>query len=569
MLKRTAINDCWRHVDNFKKYNFKIKSLTIKNIDVFQDINIDFSSAINSICGRNGVGKSTIMKIMYNLLTGKDIFNDKDPSNYFGRLRKLPLEDDSAEDFEEDETQSNLEEKAPPDESIRKIDISQCELTVHERTKSEDIIITFPNEKKAPFNVEYIDASSQVVAINNLLCTDSNPLDLIEGLSPNELIIGEIETISKITGKKYSKIELYEINWNDNIIPYISVQYGNISYSNRTMGLGEHKLLYIIWKTISSPKNSFLFIEEPESFICPRSQLELLDFIATIAAKNNLTIIFSTHSEHIIKKQQASSWHIVKNIRNKFSLVKEKRKEIVMSLLGVSPEKDMIFILEDYFASKVFKNIIAVCAPDLYNTMHIDYLNGESDITEILRRYPAKNSKVRLVAIYDADQKGQINESTFDRPILYLPAEGNVPPENEIISFIKDNVNLLHPNLNISEEQLTDIIDNIHEEIHDWLHVFSQSLSIEYDTLIDIVIRTWVNHKSAIIVPFMVALRSIEQTINSSISYINNIPYANYETLNALIINPEKVNEKIVKEKKLMPTKLRFLNGDLVAEIQA
>lgn len=553
MHKIAEYNDCWRHINSFKNYRYIIKSLHLEGISGFQDFEIKFTSAINAICGRNGIGKSTLLKIIYKQLTQVDIFNSKDTHKFFGKFRP---EEHQVEDNEDNEDNDVL-----VGAHVWNIDTTNCYLTTLDKSQ-DNRLLQFDGNTHCPFNVEYIDASSKVIAITNMLSADKNPLDLIDGIDPNTLITENIDSIIKITGKKYSKIKLYEISWQDQIIPFILAERGGISYDSRTMGFGEHKLLYLIWKTLIAPKNSFLLIDEPESFICPRSQNDLMDFIASIASKNKLTIIFSTHSEHIIKKLNINSWHILKNNGRYFDLVQNKRKEIVMELLGVIPEKESIILVEDFFAAQTLKGIISVVMPDWNNSVHIEFLNGESDIIEILRHYPAKNSNVKITGVFDADQKGKIQEHTFDRPILFLPAKRNIPPETEIIDFIKTNAINIYVPLGIEPEDIESHVENNHEELHDWLHQLSSDLRVDYITCINVAIRAWINANKEEITLFCHVLRNIHNTMQAKIEREGDVLSAVYSFGKIKVIH----NDKIENDKNY-PTKFLAQGGSIFSKV--
>lgn len=544
MLKKKEYEDCWRHVGDFKKYRYKLSSIHIEGISGFIPFDISIKSAINAICGRNGIGKSTLLKVIYNIFTNGDIFNSVDNYKYYGRIRESS---DGSENFE----------------LLRKMDFSKCYIEV---INSEDqSVIKFPNEEGNLFDIEYIDSSSQVIAITNILCADANPKDLIEGLDPSSIITSYLDTINKITGKKYSEINLYEISWIDEVIPFIFLKKNDIQYDSRTMGLGEHKLLYLVWKILSSPKNSILLIDEPESFICPRSQNDLMDFIASIADKNKLTIIFSTHSEHIIKKLPMRSWHILRNSTKDFNLVKDNRKELVMDLLGVMPEKDTIFLVEDFFASQVLLSIINIFFPTLINSIHVEFLNGESDIIEIIKRYPEKNSNVKLVAVFDADQKGKVKESQFDRPIFYLPSNHSSPPETEVIAHTILKFQDIYGCLAIPEDRLDHIKEVINEEIHDFFSTLSSLLEIDRSTCITLAIRHWVSENTENIKIFINSLINFNNRLNARIVGIDDKFYAEYEF--GIIEVLDYLGEDPIVDGNIYSTKIKYSDGNIVSFI--
>ena len=49
---------------------YKIKSLYIEKYKGFKDFKIEFNSELNILVGENGTGKTTILEIIYNALSG-------------------------------------------------------------------------------------------------------------------------------------------------------------------------------------------------------------------------------------------------------------------------------------------------------------------------------------------------------------------------------------------------------------------------------------------------------------------------------------------------------------------
>ncbi|EEZ8157815.1 ATP-binding protein, partial [Escherichia coli] len=267
-IKMAKLADYWNHVANRKKFNIKICSLSIKNVPLFEDADITINSALTSICGRNGIGKTSLLKLIYGILS-KDICN-------VGIFSSSDIDNISI-----------------------------------------DIII---NGEKQTFtsslgdglrNVEYFDASSMALKIINEINTSPNKNGWFNTSNSYHLLNENLFFVQKITGKKYEYVKVNEVEGiiDDLTFPYFEVKEvnSNIVYTSESMGQGEHKLLIAIWKLIYTEKNSILFIEEPESFICPVSQKNFMDFLAYTIDTKKLNVLMATHSEHILSPQGLNS----------------------------------------------------------------------------------------------------------------------------------------------------------------------------------------------------------------------------------------------------------------------
>ncbi|MER2474999.1 AAA family ATPase [Photorhabdus laumondii] len=67
-MRSAKVNDIWRHVSEIEKYKTRIVDIAINNLSGFEDVNITLQSAITAICGKNGVGKTTLLKFIYNAI---------------------------------------------------------------------------------------------------------------------------------------------------------------------------------------------------------------------------------------------------------------------------------------------------------------------------------------------------------------------------------------------------------------------------------------------------------------------------------------------------------------------
>ncbi len=65
-------------------------------------------------------------------------------------------------------------------------------------------------------------------------------------------------------------------------------------------GFGTNQLIRPLLMLSTSPKGSLIAIEEPETSLHPKAQLNLCDVFTSIAYKENKQIVITTHNEHIL-----------------------------------------------------------------------------------------------------------------------------------------------------------------------------------------------------------------------------------------------------------------------------
>src|SRR5580700_4081419 len=68
-LRHSKFDDHWRHVF-LRTYPTRFTAVSVGNLKVLADSTINFSAGINAIVGGNGVGKSTVVAAITQLLAG-------------------------------------------------------------------------------------------------------------------------------------------------------------------------------------------------------------------------------------------------------------------------------------------------------------------------------------------------------------------------------------------------------------------------------------------------------------------------------------------------------------------
>jgi len=82
----------------------------------------------------------------------------------------------------------------------------------------------------------------------------------------------------------------------------VQVGFGDNTYSVAHVGYGVSQVLPIIAESISQPKNTLFYIQQPEVHLHPRAQASLGDLIHALATKEDKEFIIETHSDFLIDR---------------------------------------------------------------------------------------------------------------------------------------------------------------------------------------------------------------------------------------------------------------------------
>jgi len=473
-VKAAAIKDCWNHLSVSKGFRNKIKKITIKNVNIYDDVAVDISSALVSICGRNGIGKTSLLKMLYKILS-------KDSCNT-GLFESIDIDG----------------------------------VTIEMEINGKNQVFSLAQESKLN-NVEYFDPSTLALKIIDEIKLSPEKNGWFNTSTPYTYEDEILFFIRRITGKKYECVRVHEVEGilDDVIFPYFEVKEKGAEnfYSSEQMGQGEHKLLIAIWKLKYIEKNSVIFIEEPETFICPSSQNMLMDFFAYMIDDKKINIIMATHSEHILNQQGLNSVLVLDKKSKKYSLSRCKDNYEYFSALRLNPERKNIFLVEDKFAKLVLEYILKISDIYLYATSYIHVLGGESNIKKVMEHYK-EHSGLNIVAVFDADQAkdNSINSICINK--VFLPSINGLPPEQEVIACLKESIEEYAKKIDYPSDELEESILSLNCDHHDFFIELSDRLNNKLLSILkDAAIQIWLNKHSKKINLFVYCLRNINNEV--------------------------------------------------------
>ncbi|MEH6550635.1 MAG: AAA family ATPase [Pseudomonadales bacterium] len=475
MAKR---QDFWRHTDSRKGFPLWIEQVLVKGVEGFDDLDIRLHSGVSVLCGRSGTGKSTLLKIIYRLLSGDESFS-----------RTL----------------------------FERLDISGAEVLIK---SSDGNVVSYTDGTANNFEkVNYFDPAALSVLVVQRIFSDSNVRDWIEGVDANQVLNDRLSDVRRVTGKKYSRVDVFEVSGvleHDEVLPYISVCYRGNTYTNESMGLGEHKMLIMLWKLFTLERKSVLLVEEPEAFLCPRSQVEFMDVVAQVSCNSHSLLLMSSHSEHIVSKVSLDSNVIMQESYSKgFSLVGASHHYKYLSSLGLSLPKTGCLLVEDGFAGYVLSRILLRNDSFVYHAFHIAVQDGESNIEKLIKHYQEKAS-YKLIGVFDADYRGKINEENYFWPICFLPGEDYLPPEQLVINDFRARIPVYAEKLNLDVSVVSDAL-SLEVDHHDFFIEISKLLKVGLSTLKEAAVDLWLDEQSNGVEEFLFALENFGSKVTASV----------------------------------------------------
>lgn len=343
-MRQASAKDIWSKLKKKNNWGIYIKNLRFYNVKNINNGIIAFKPGLNAICGANGVGKSTILNSINFVLDNGYLSNE----DFF---KESQIEIDLLIQGEEHTYRRDFRENVT---NFANIDISCLGLR-----GSSECMDRFRKEKNID---EYLENTEEQV-----------------------LQLKQLEQISSILGKNYTKCSVYAIEETNEYgeMPFFVVEANGLTYDSRSMGLGEHAVIYNYFY-ICNIRRGVILIEEPENFIPPFSQSLFIRWLAEISIKNDLNIVISTHSEHILNELPDECIHIIRNIGQGAIITTVDSKNDYSKPLGLERKIEGYILVEDYIARLFAQSLFKYLFTEQYHKYIFISVNGENLSLQVL-----------------------------------------------------------------------------------------------------------------------------------------------------------------------------------------
>lgn len=420
-----------------------------KNLEA--NLRVDFDFPVTVLVGQNGTNKSSILKAIYGCPDAYNVGNfwfstELDPiietSGNRPRFIYGYLNKDYGKNVEVIKTRINKKtnpdywepsrpilqdgmEKMPDDEGIK-----GRTKTRWSPIKKSVIYIDFRSEISAFDKYFYHGDLKQTLRINtkqDFIRSKSKKLNLAieknlkslklyinedEHIFFNEdLSISQVEKISLILGRTYSKIRLIKHKFFRNI-GYTAIMHSeNLKYSEAFAGSGEFAVVQLVNKIMTAPERSLIILDEPEVSLHPGAQERLVKFIFESIKIHKHQFVMGTHSPSIIKNLPPKAVKILFHEKpsGKISVSSCNATDEAFFYLEHKVDRRNLIYVEDKLAERLVHRAlinISQAANDLFEIKH--YPGGASSLVTRFLVHHAISNDDNVYFFLDGDQNRQI-----------------------------------------------------------------------------------------------------------------------------------------------------------------
>lgn len=467
-MRAAASNDAWRRL--YRRRDFPIAEFTFRytEVETLGSGQLRIKGPLALICGENGAGKTNLLRLIGRGLCEGTILSEDALQTLTPHLRTGLVSDFAATLQYEDGAK------------VETGDQTALWATLRATSETAGILI--------------IETASIVPLLIDLIRDDVNFGDVLEGLAPKSLSREDLDEVNYLVGRDYESIEIFEVADYGNVerFPYFRVTAHGVTYGSEYMGMGELATLYLYWAVVDAPPCSVLLIEEPESFVAPRSQRCFVDWLATVVLEKRLFAVLSSHAGPIAERFPLPGVLLCTRTRGGVVVQPNPPAHILVERLGILSHRRCIVLVEDDAAEALADSLMLELDPRLRTECEIVPAGSCGAIDKALEALPYFNSdKFLLVGLYDGDQRNR-ERNQVSWPRIYLP--GSEGPEQ----FLKDLVGhadrdeVVH-RLGFSRDQFEAASEGAAgRDVHDWLRELCHSLRVHADFLYRRLVPLWI-----------------------------------------------------------------------------
>ena len=315
-----------------------LKSLYIDNFKAFYKFELEFDDKLTVLIGENGTGKTTILEIVYNMLTGnKNFFLDNIDNFTYIELKYLIDNNENILTYKKEENGIN---------SYINNNIIDIENDMFKKQK----VIYFPTEvsfsdyhsegptKMDKLGVDVTLTSEKMSKDFKQFLVNQRVLDLND-ISNNKKAY-RIEKYKNIFNNFFTDKEFLEINL-ETFEPVFKLKETGEIITTDKLSSGEKQIFYKGGSLLQygDDKSLIVLIDEPEISMHPEWQQEILNFYISI--NPNCQFVFSTHSAQIVSCCRKKEIRLIKKIDGKLQI-----KNDIIETYGLDDE-DLLFNIFD------------------------------------------------------------------------------------------------------------------------------------------------------------------------------------------------------------------------------
>nr|WP_277620201.1 AAA family ATPase [Listeria cornellensis] len=421
------------------------------NFRTLKDTRIPLGKNLTVISGKNGTMKSAIMGLIGHPFS-------TDAKNIFGKDLKTPVHKIFKLSEEYDQTRYNYDLLIELENE--EILTTPVEFYLRNNSGSTPVPrVVVSGRRKGDGNFNLNTAFINLQRLFPMINTEAEELETIEYSAEQAIKIGKFYTKIIQKGNFFNANAVSDEGFKYSLGPAKSE---NTSYDFSAISSGEDNLGHLINVIMAfedavrqNGLRGILCIDEIEASLHPSAQKQLLDYLLKWSKKNDIQVIFNTHSLYLIQK----AIEYERDIRD---------NNLQLNFISTQGARDLNYnIIENPSYSQAYKELTFENAEDLSDNYKIDVLVEDDSAKSFINALLPRNIKSRInittkisegagtsknilkslcknasfllsncIVVLDGDVlPDEISKIRFDR-LLILPDQFSFAPEVSLVYYI-------------------------------------------------------------------------------------------------------------------------------------
>ena len=262
-----------------------------------------------------------------------------------------------------------------------------------------------------------------------------------------------------------------------------------VSYNGFDMGSGESSAISILSALDRLPVGGLLLVEEIEHGLHPEAQLRLIKALTDQAMKKKRQIIFTTHSEYVLDHLPKAARILVErnSVDNHHCRHAPTTRQAMYAMVGEARPELTVYV-EDEFAQALVRSCLK---GETRRRVRVIPIGDGARVVEQLAAHDKANFGGLALAVLDGDSQHRVVRNwarraelpTDDPRVLRLPGE-DLPPEKWVIKALQihECLDQLVEFTRLDREELVSQLDELSNlgDPHDLPLQFGRRNSMDY-----------------------------------------------------------------------------------------
>ncbi len=428
-----------------------LKQISIKGkpgLRGIKDLSIEFKYPLTVICGKNGVGKTTILAL------AALAYHSSEGHYPINALRK-PREGENFTYY----TFKDFFFKGPNDPDITGIEIfwrywDGRKEKILKIVKQSKKWMHYERRPKRP--VHYLGMIRAVPAQEYKIIRSR--FGASKKIKKKDFDSDYLVLFKNVMSQSYTNATT--LSTKD--VSIRSVNSGNDEYTSFNMGAGEDAALYILDVISKTPDGALIVVDEIEIGLHPEAQIRLAEVLQEVILRKKLQIIVSTHSEYFIDAVPRIARVLIQKGGSHHNPIHEPTTRLAIGTMKGSQEPELIIYCEDGVAEILIRQALDFT---IRKRVKIVPVGSDSELINQAIAHIRAGFRERLIIVWDGDVKNKkgdlkrwikkIDDNQIDPTkinITFMP--GDQKPEDWILNQLdkEEVVKLLKSELQCNEE---------------------------------------------------------------------------------------------------------------------